>query len=74
MFLKIRRKISKIIYPAHVNKTATQVLNYGSGLRMLYQKRLFDAISGLKGDIVECGVGIGNTFLIWAILLTSILN
>ena len=36
--------------------------------RFLYIKRLFDEVSELEGDIVECGVGRGNTFHFWAIL------
>jgi hypothetical protein len=33
--------------------------------RTLYYSRLFDMIRDLPGDVVECGVGIGHTLLIW---------
>ena len=69
MLTKIRRKISKLIYTEKENKVGNQILNYGSGLRLLYQKRLFDKVSNIHGDIVECGVGIGSTLLMWAILM-----
>ncbi|MEK7658893.1 MAG: TylF/MycF/NovP-related O-methyltransferase [Patescibacteria group bacterium] len=32
------------------------------GVRYFYMQRLFDRASGLKGDIVECGVGNMHTF------------
>lgn len=34
----------------------------------LYQHRLFNMIKHLDGDIVECGVGVGRTFLFWVFL------
>lgn len=36
--------------------------------RLLYQKRLFDLVRHLDGDVVECGVGQGHTLLMWAAL------
>jgi hypothetical protein len=69
MLKKIRNKISRIIYPEQNKQINTNILNYGSGLRFLYQKRLLDTINDLDGDIVECGVGVGSTLLMWAILV-----
>ena len=34
----------------------------------LYQKRVFDIVRNLWGDIVECGIGHGVTFVFWAAL------
>lgn len=68
MFNRIRRKISRLIYTEPTTRVGNNMLNYGSGLRFLYQKRLMDIVSTLKGDIVECGVGVGNTLLMWSIL------
>lgn len=39
-----------------------------SAVTFLYQKRLFDRIRHLEGDIVECGVGKGRTLLFWTLL------
>lgn len=36
--------------------------------RLLYQQRLFNKISNIEGDVVECGVGWGVSFLLWATL------
>lgn len=43
-------------------------INLLNACRFLYQKRLMDIIRNLDGDIVECGVGVGQTLLYWAIL------
>lgn len=37
--------------------------------RLLYFKRLFDLIKPVDGDVVECGVGYGNSFLMLASLI-----
>lgn len=39
------------------------------GGQFLYQKRLFEKIHNLEGDVVECGVGHGKSFLAWCYLL-----
>ena len=36
--------------------------------KFLYCRRLFDLVRNLEGDVVECGVGAGVTFLFWASL------
>jgi hypothetical protein len=42
---------------------AFSLMNAG---RFLYQRRLFDVVKDLDGDIVECGVGMGATLLMWS--------
>ena len=37
--------------------------------RFLYQQRLFAEVNHLDGDIVECGVARGVTFIKWAMLI-----
>ena len=37
----------------------------------LYQSRMFEKIQSLDGDIVECGVGIGQTLIGWLSLVWS---
>ncbi|MBW3589266.1 MAG: TylF/MycF family methyltransferase [Actinobacteria bacterium] len=44
-------------------------LDLTNASRLLYHKRLFDLITNVEGDIVECGVGIGTTLLMWASLI-----
>lgn len=39
--------------------------------RHFYMQKMFDKISGLEGDIVECGVGKMGTFQIFASLLQN---
>ena len=36
---------------------------------LLYFKKIFDIIANIEGDIVECGVGKGNTFLFLTFLM-----
>jgi len=44
-------------------------VNSNSIARFFYLKRMFDKISDVKGDIVECGVGMAGTFQILALLV-----
>jgi hypothetical protein len=58
-----------IISGVKTNKILSAPLfNVRMGSQFLYQKRLFDQIRSLEGDIVECGVGHGKSFLSWCIL------
>ncbi len=48
-------------------KIKTLPLNLRHIYRLLYQKRLLDKVKHIPGDIVECGVGEGDSFLDWAV-------
>lgn len=39
--------------------------------KLLYFNRMFNVISSIEGDIVECGVGEGKTFLLLAFLISN---
>ena len=43
--------------------------NLASAARLLYQKELMGYIRSVPGDIVECGVGEGDSFIGWAMAL-----
>jgi len=69
--LKTMHRLRRMIGDASVTPAATTPLpafNLGNACRFLYQKRLMEMIRDMDGDIVECGVGAGQTFLYWAIL------
>ncbi|MBI3087359.1 MAG: class I SAM-dependent methyltransferase [Candidatus Omnitrophica bacterium] len=44
-------------------------LTYTHASRLLYFKRLFDLVSDVEGDVVECGVGRGNSLALLAFLV-----
>jgi hypothetical protein len=46
-----------------VKKPKGLVINYGFLLHFLYFKEVYDLIATVEGDIVECGVGYGHSFL-----------
>jgi len=39
--------------------------------KLLYFNRMFNVVSSIEGDIVECGVGEGKTFLLLAFLMSN---
>lgn len=55
--------------PAKKMKAAKPKLEIRSMSRLLYQKELFELIRGIDGDIVECGVGEGDSLVDWAVLM-----
>ena len=46
-------------------------LNYINAARFLYLYKLFDLIKDIKGDVVECGVGHGRSFLSLASIIEA---
>ena len=50
-------------------KHAAINFNYRYAARFLYFKRCFDMISKLEGDIVECGVCLGRSLMMFAFLI-----
>lgn len=44
------------------------LINYRGIRKLLYFKRMLDYVKNIKGDIVECGVGSGGSFVYLAIL------
>jgi hypothetical protein len=64
----IRRLRTVFDSPAAYPNVELPKITLTTASRFLYQKRLFDIAGRLEGDIVECGVGRGETLLLWAIL------
>ena len=44
-------------------------VQYATGVQFLYFKRMFDRVSDIEGGIVECGVGHGQSLLLFSFLL-----
>ena len=44
-------------------------INFKHALKLLHQERMLNIVSGLEGDVVECGVGSGGSFIGWMALL-----
>ena len=65
LWWKVRGVNNQAIPAAAISLPAFTLHN---GCRFLYQKRVMDMIRDVDGDIVECGVGAGQTLLYWAIL------
>lgn len=68
--MNIARSIRKRVAPQKTVQAELPIatLTLNNATRFLYAKRLFDQISGLDGDIVECGVGMGTSLQIWTSL------
>lgn len=59
----------KPIQATSLSIISSPTLHYNNARRLLYQNRLYDKIKHLEGDIVECGVGNGETFINWCVLI-----
>lgn len=46
-------------------------LNRGTVERLMYFRRMFDRVSAVAGDVVECGVGKAKSFQMLALLLAE---
>ena len=52
-----------------IRRIAEPRMGYREVTRLFYFKRLFDLIKDVEGDVVECGVGRGGSFLYLAFLM-----
>ena len=73
--MSLQSEIHKVMQKVGLRKEESrqlpaEVLRFDltSASRFLYQKRIYDRIANVEGDIVECGVGWGRTLLGWAML------
>ena len=64
----IRRRLPGTPAPTGLQVPPLTVTNAG---RFLYYRRLFAIASQHEGDVVECGVGRGQTLLMWAALVND---
>src|SRR3990167_1167669 len=53
---------------SRVTITSSSTRRFQDALKFLYQNRMYNYIKDLKGDIVECGVGVGNSLMSWITL------
>ena len=65
----IKDLIKKTGFEIRKVSTAPEDVNWINWMqKLLYFDKMFDIISSVNGDIVECGIGRGGTFLILAFL------
>ena len=65
----VKRIAAKWLGISIQRKHAAINFNYRYAARFLYFKRCFDMISKLEGDIVECGVCLGRSLMMFAFLI-----
>jgi hypothetical protein len=53
--------------PTHIESGAS--MPYSRLPKFLYLNRMFDLVRDMEGDVVECGVGRGNSFIMFAFLI-----
>ena len=53
---------------SRVTITSGSIRRFQDALKFLYQNRMYNYIRDLEGDIVECGVGLGNSLISWITL------
>ncbi len=62
-------RLYRILYPIIRKLGLPEPLMYGSVSRLIYFSFLYEQIKDVKGSIVECGVGWGNSLLLLGFLI-----
>ncbi len=63
------KKLYRFLYPMIRRLGLPEPLMYGSVSRLIYLSYLYEQIKDVKGAVVECGVGWGNSLLLLGFLI-----
>lgn len=66
---RVIRKGRRMLQKPDAHLGVVLPLNFQNITRLLYLKRMIDAIRNIDGDVVECGVGHGKSFFMMACIL-----